>query len=151
MKSWCLCLAPIHLLWHCDTKYTCFFKASLSALYSSHVCKTVSNKIFPFRFNNKIHYDAAFISTIDFFSSIISSVVVFSVLGHLSHQLGVGVEHVAKGQSWTQSNTKYQIICFLEISWMPSPKLYYLLSTIWIPNPENWILEITNGPNTNYE
>jgi len=49
------------------------------------------------KFNNKIHYDAAFISTIDFFSSIISSVVVFSVLGHLSHQLGVGVEHVAKG------------------------------------------------------
>ena len=37
-------------------------------------------------------------------------------------------------------NTKYQIICFLEISWMPSPKLYYLLSTIWIPNPENWIV-----------
>ena len=35
----------------------------------------------------QIHYDAAFVSSMDFLTSIISSCVVFSILGYLSHQV----------------------------------------------------------------
>ena len=47
------------------------------------------------KFHNKINWDASFVSSMDFFTSIISSVVVFSILGFLSGKLGVPVEDVA--------------------------------------------------------
>jgi len=49
------------------------------------------------KFHNKIHLDAAFVSSMDFFTSIISSCVVFSILGFLSETTGVPIESVAKG------------------------------------------------------
>lgn len=36
-------------------------------------------------------------SSLDFFTSLIASCVIFSVLGYLSQELGVDVESVAKG------------------------------------------------------
>ena len=41
--------------------------------------------------------DAGFVSSLDFFTSIIASVVIFSVLGFLSEQLGVDIKDVAAG------------------------------------------------------
>ena len=70
------------------------------------------------KFNNKINYgkaiipmeailnsltkldvftDAGFVSSLDFFTSITASVVIFSVLGFLSEQLGVDIKDVAAG------------------------------------------------------
>ena len=49
------------------------------------------------KFHNKINWDAAFVSSMDFFTSIISSCVVFSILGFLSKETGVPVAEVAKG------------------------------------------------------
>ena len=79
------------------------------------------------KFHNKIHYDAAFISTIDFFSSIISSIVVFSVLGFLAQEIGVNVEDVAKeGQGLA-------FVAYPEaLSSLPLPWLWSILFFIMI-------------------
>ena len=45
--------------------------------------------------NFYFHIDAAFVSSLDFFTSMIASVVIFSVLGFLSKELGVPVSEVA--------------------------------------------------------
>jgi len=49
------------------------------------------------KFHNKIHIDAAVVSTLDFFTSLIASCVIFSVLGFLSKEFDVEVKDVAKG------------------------------------------------------
>ena len=51
------------------------------------------------KFNAKVHIDAHIVSVIDFLTSIMASVVIFSTLGHSAHKLGVEVETVAKGNS----------------------------------------------------
>ena len=80
-----------------------------------------------FRFNNKIHYDAAFISTVDFFSSIISSVVVFSVLGYLAQQLGVPVEDVAKGGQGLAFVAYPEALSSLPLPWVWSILFFLML------------------------
>lgn len=47
------------------------------------------------KFHNKINIDAGVVSSLDFLTSIIASVVIFSVLGHLSLKLEVPIENVA--------------------------------------------------------
>jgi len=49
------------------------------------------------QFRAKVHIDAHIVSIIDFLTSLIASVVIFSTLGHSAHLLGVPVEQVAKG------------------------------------------------------
>eukprot|EP00095_Tigriopus_kingsejongensis_P003208 maker-scaffold50_size457468-snap-gene-1.20 protein:Tk03208 transcript:maker-scaffold50_size457468-snap-gene-1.20-mRNA-1 annotation:"GABA transporter " len=49
------------------------------------------------KFHNKINYDAAFVSIVDFITSLIAATVIFSVLGFLAQELGVKVEDVAEG------------------------------------------------------
>eukprot|EP00092_Neocalanus_flemingeri_P034545 GFUD01037568.1.p1 GENE.GFUD01037568.1~~GFUD01037568.1.p1 ORF type:complete len:663 (+),score=142.17 GFUD01037568.1:118-2106(+) len=49
------------------------------------------------QFTAKVHIDAHIVSLIDFLTSLIASVVIFSTLGHSAHLLGVPVETVAKG------------------------------------------------------
>jgi len=49
------------------------------------------------KFHNKINIDASIVSSLDFFTSLIASVVIFSVLGHQAKNLGVDIEHVAQG------------------------------------------------------
>ena len=49
------------------------------------------------KFHNKIHIDAAIVSSLDFVTSLIASCVIFSVLGYLSVELDVDIKHVAKG------------------------------------------------------
>jgi len=47
------------------------------------------------KFHNKINRDAAFVSSLDFMTSIIASCVIFSVLGNLSQELGIPIDQVA--------------------------------------------------------
>ena len=49
------------------------------------------------KFHNKINIDAAIVSSLDFITSLIASCVIFSVLGSLSLELDIPVEHVADG------------------------------------------------------
>ncbi len=42
--------------------------------------------------------DAAVVSSLDFITSLISSCVIFSVLGYLAEELGVDVSNVAEGE-----------------------------------------------------
>ena len=49
------------------------------------------------QFRAKVHIDAHIVSIIDFLTSLIASMVIFSTLGHSAHMLGVPVEEVAKG------------------------------------------------------
>jgi len=49
------------------------------------------------QFRAKVHIDAHIVSIIDFLTSLIASMVIFSTLGHSAHILGVPVEEVAKG------------------------------------------------------
>ena len=41
------------------------------------------------KFTNRVHIDASVVSSLDFLTSLIASVVIFSVLGHLAHELGI--------------------------------------------------------------
>jgi len=49
------------------------------------------------KFHNKIHIDAALVSSLDFVTSVISSCVVFSVLGYLAEKTGIDIADVARG------------------------------------------------------
>jgi len=50
------------------------------------------------KFNNNVYLDAMFVSTLDFLTSVIAGVVIFSVLGALQHDLSLDdIQDVAKG------------------------------------------------------
>ncbi|XP_028968574.1 sodium-dependent proline transporter [Galendromus occidentalis] len=46
-------------------------------------------------FRNPVHKDAFFISTMDFLTSLIGGIVIFSILGNMSHELGIPIDEVA--------------------------------------------------------
>jgi len=48
------------------------------------------------KFNNRVHIDAMFISSLDFITSIIASVAVFSIMGNMADSAGVEVDKVVK-------------------------------------------------------
>lgn len=48
------------------------------------------------KFSNPVHRDALFVSTMDFITSIIGGIVIFSVLGNMSIELGIDIKDVAK-------------------------------------------------------
>jgi len=49
------------------------------------------------KFTARVHIDAHVVSLVDFLTSLMASIVIFSTLGHSAHLLGVPVETVAKG------------------------------------------------------
>jgi len=49
------------------------------------------------KFDARVHVDAHIVSVVDFLTSVLASIVVFSTLGHTAHVLGVPVQTVAKG------------------------------------------------------
>ena len=49
------------------------------------------------KFDAQVHIDAHLVSIVDFLTSVIASVVIFSTLGHSAYELGLPVETVAKG------------------------------------------------------
>ena len=50
------------------------------------------------KFTAPVHIDAHIVSAVDFFTSIIASIVIFAALGNSAYSLGVPVELVAKGR-----------------------------------------------------
>ena len=50
------------------------------------------------QFDSRVHIDTHIISVIDFLTSILASIVVFSTLGHTSHLLNVPIDQLHKGK-----------------------------------------------------
>ncbi|XP_013776785.1 sodium- and chloride-dependent glycine transporter 2-like [Limulus polyphemus] len=49
------------------------------------------------KFYNKVYRDAMFVSSLDFLTSLIAGIVIFSVLGNMSEKLGIDIEDVVEG------------------------------------------------------
>lgn len=49
------------------------------------------------KFRNKVHIDAFVVSSLDFITSLIASIAIFSVLGAMSHDLGIDIRNLAAG------------------------------------------------------
>lgn len=74
------------------------------------------------KFHHKVHITATVISSLDFLTSIISGVAVFSILGNLAHQQGVPVQDVVSG------GPGLAFITFPEaLSQLPLPQLWAVM------------------------
>ena len=51
------------------------------------------------KFTASVHIDAHIVSVVDFFTSILASIVIFATLGNSAYELGVPVETVARGEN----------------------------------------------------
>ncbi|KAG8196554.1 hypothetical protein JTE90_003568 [Oedothorax gibbosus] len=49
------------------------------------------------KFDNKLYRDAVFVSSLDFATSLMSGLVIFTVLGHMATEMGMDIRTVAKG------------------------------------------------------
>lgn len=79
------------------------------------------------KFHNKIHIDASVVSTLDFLTSIIASVVIFSVLGFMAKRLGVEVEHVAEGGQGLAFVAYPEALSQLPFAWLWSVLFFFML------------------------
>ena len=71
------------------------------------------------KFDARVHVDAHIVSVVDFLTSLLASIVVFSTLGHSAHVLGVPVETVAKG------GQGLAFVAYPEVSHHYSVQLYH--------------------------
>jgi len=79
------------------------------------------------RFHNKIHIDAAIVSSLDFITSIISSCVVFSILGYMADQNNLGIEQVAKGGQGLAFIAYPEALATLPLPWLWSLLFFLML------------------------
>lgn len=79
------------------------------------------------KFHNRIDYDAAFVSIVDFCTSIIASVVIFSVLGFLATELDVPVENVAKGGQGLAFVVYPEALARLPLPWLWAILFFFML------------------------
>ena len=74
------------------------------------------------KFDARVHVDAHIVSVVDFLTSLLASIVVFSTLGHSAHVLGVPVETVAKG------GQGLAFVAYPEaLSKLPSPQFWSII------------------------
>jgi solute carrier family 6 amino acid transporter-like protein 5/7/9/14 len=79
------------------------------------------------KFNNKINYDASFVSSLDFVTSLISSCVIFSVLGFLSNELGIPIEKVAQGGQGLAFVAYPTALAKLPLPWLWAVLFFFML------------------------
>jgi solute carrier family 6 amino acid transporter-like protein 5/7/9/14 len=79
------------------------------------------------KFHNKIHIDASLVSTLDFLTSIIASVVIFSVLGFMAEKLNVSVEHVAEGGQGLAFVAYPEALSQLPLAWLWAVLFFFML------------------------
>ncbi|XP_023323815.1 sodium- and chloride-dependent glycine transporter 2 [Eurytemora carolleeae] len=74
------------------------------------------------KFNDRIHIDTQIVPIIDFFTSIVASIVVFSLLGHREHSTGVSIQETVTGE---------QALAFISIpealEQIPTPNLWSII------------------------
>ena len=86
-----------------------------------------------------MHVDAHIVSVVDFLTSLLASIVVFSTLGHSAHVLGIPVKTVAKGGqglafvaypevSVIKNQRKGRTFNFFQASsQLPAPQFWYII------------------------
>lgn len=79
------------------------------------------------KFHNKIHIDASVVSSLDFITSLIASVVIFSVLGFMAKSLGVSIEDVAEGGQGLAFVAYPEALAQLPLSWLWSVLFFFML------------------------
>ncbi|XP_059095413.1 sodium-dependent proline transporter-like [Tigriopus californicus] len=79
------------------------------------------------KFHNRIDYDAAFVSVVDFCTSLIASVVIFSVLGFLAKELDVPVADVAKGGQGLAFVVYPEALARLPLPWLWAVLFFFML------------------------
>jgi len=79
------------------------------------------------KFHNKINRDAAFVSSLDFLTSIIASCVIFSVLGNLSQELGIDIDQVADAGQGLAFVVYPTALAKLPLPWLWSVLFFFML------------------------
>jgi len=79
------------------------------------------------KFHNKIHIDAAVVSTLDFFTSLIASCVIFSVLGFLATEFDVDIKDVAKGGQGLAFVIYPEALAKLPLPWLWSILFFFMV------------------------
>jgi len=80
------------------------------------------------KFNNKIHIDASVVSSLDFITSIISSCVVFSILGYLAETTGIeNLDEVTKGGQGLAFIAYPEALARLPLPWLWSILFFIML------------------------
>ena len=75
----------------------------------------------------QIHIDASIVSTLDFLTSVIASVVIFSVLGFMAKKLGVSIETVAEGGQGLAFVAYPEALSQLPLSWLWAVLFFFML------------------------
>jgi len=79
------------------------------------------------KFHNKINIDASVVSSLDFLTSIIASIVVFSILGFLSTKLGVPIESVAEKGQGLAFIVYPTALAYLPAAWVWAVLFFFML------------------------
>jgi len=79
------------------------------------------------KFHNKIHIDASIVSTLDFLTSVIASVVIFSVLGFMAKRLNVSIETVAEGGQGLAFVAYPEALSQLPLAWLWAVLFFFML------------------------
>jgi len=79
------------------------------------------------KFNNKINIDASVVSSLDFITSIISSCVVFSVLGYLAKISDLPIDDVTKGGQGLAFIAYPEALARLPLAWLWSVLFFLML------------------------
>ena len=75
----------------------------------------------------QIHIDASLVSTLDFLTSVIASVVIFSVLGFMAKRLGVSIETVAEGGQGLAFVAYPEALSQLPLAWLWAVLFFFML------------------------
>lgn len=82
------------------------------------------------KFKNKVHIDAMVVSSLDFITSIIAGIVIFSVLGSMANELSIPVEKVATGGQGLAFIAYPEAISRLPISQLWAVLFFFMLYTL---------------------
>ncbi|KAG1688560.1 Sodium- and chloride-dependent glycine transporter 2 [Nymphon striatum] len=82
------------------------------------------------KFRNKVHRDAFFVSSLDFVTSLIAGIVIFSVLGNMSEELGIDIKDVAVGGQGLAFVAYPEALARLPIPQLWSVLFFFMLFTL---------------------
>ncbi|GIY47023.1 sodium- and chloride-dependent taurine transporter [Caerostris extrusa] len=79
------------------------------------------------KFESKLYRDAMFVSSLDFTTSLMSGIVIFSVLGHMSTEMGIDISKVAKGGQGLAFVTYPEALARLPVPQLWSVLFFFML------------------------
>ncbi|GIY38113.1 sodium- and chloride-dependent glycine transporter 2 [Caerostris darwini] len=79
------------------------------------------------KFESKLYRDAMFVSSLDFATSLMSGIVIFSVLGHMSTEMGIDISKVAKGGQGLAFVTYPEALARLPVPQLWSVLFFFML------------------------